>query len=266
MTPGKRQARSGFGSVIVGILIGVVVSGVVGVVLLSPALLMGIGSTLTNKVYGDAMVGVTSQRALPAMSVQAFPGQRRGGTDDQQTNAGRNSFTGSCAQCHGINGDGKGPQGLLSAPPATDLTGNDAKQKTDAQLAWIIKNGIAFTAMPGYVNDYREDDINAIVGYIRSLQNGKAQPITVPTPPPAHFAFADPRGTQAQRGAALYFAQGCQGCHGAVGDDSNPLAQQDISEAADVIRKGQPGMPAFGNKLSEAQIADIVAFLNAPPQ
>jgi mono/diheme cytochrome c family protein len=46
--------------------------------------------------------------------------------------AGRLAYIGSCAECHGATGDGKGIFGSASYPPATDLTRGDPKEMTDA--------------------------------------------------------------------------------------------------------------------------------------
>ena len=80
---------------------------------------------------------------------------------------------GSCAECHGSTGDGKGVFGAATYPPATDLTSHDVVEKSDAELFWITKNGLNFTAMPGFGDQYSDQDIWNIVAYMRSLQNGQ---------------------------------------------------------------------------------------------
>src|SRR5437899_1881369 len=64
------------------------------------------------------------------------------------TDAGRFAYLGSCATCHGAKGDGRGAFGRDTYPDAADLTSPSTVAKTDAELFWIIKNGLAFTAMP----------------------------------------------------------------------------------------------------------------------
>jgi len=59
-------------------------------------------------------------------------------------------------------------------PPATNLLSANTRQMTDGQLFWIIKNGLSFTAMPGYASQYRDDAIWTMVIYIRALQQGRA--------------------------------------------------------------------------------------------
>src|SRR5438270_7260759 len=85
--------------------------------------------------------------------------------------AGREAYTGSCAVCHGATGDGRGVFGTSTYPNATDLRSRDAVEKSDAQLFWIIQNGLNFTGMPGFGDQYSEQDIWSLVTYIRGLQD-----------------------------------------------------------------------------------------------
>jgi len=177
--------------------------------------------------------------------------------------AGRDAYTGSCATCHGANGDGKGELGSATFPPATDLTAAETHAKSDAELFWIIKHGLSFTAMPGFEDQYPDTDLWAMVSYLRALQGGQAPAaIAVPTPTAAQLAEADPQGDAAQRGAAVYFAQGCAACHGAVGDAPGNLGLRGAGETG-AIRRGQAGMPAYGaDQISSAQLTDLEAYMS----
>ena len=66
----------------------------------------------------------------------------------------------------------------------------------------------------------------------------------------------------------MFASAGCGGCHtleaagssGNVGpnlDDAEP----DAALTADRVTNGQGAMPAFGDQLSEQQIADVVAYV-----
>jgi mono/diheme cytochrome c family protein len=174
---------------------------------------------------------------------------------------GRDAYTGSCAECHGAVGDGKGALGQSTYPPATDLTTHDVQEKSDADLFWITKNGLSFTGMPGFGDQYTDQDIWALVIYIRSLQSGQASPVSVPTPTAQQLAAADPSGSAVQRGAAVYFAQGCQQCHGPIGNAPANLALRGSGEVG-AIRQGRPGMPAYGtNQISDSQLSDLEAYM-----
>ena len=175
--------------------------------------------------------------------------------------AGRDAYTGSCAECHGAAGDGKGAFGQSTYPAATDLTSHDVVGKSDAELFWITRNGLSFTGMPGFGDVYNDQDIWSIVSYLRVLQGGQASAVNVPTPSPSQVAQADPRGTAEQRGAAVYFAEDCQACHGPTGNAPGNLALRGAGETG-AIRRGRPGMPAYGaDRISDAQLADLEAYL-----
>ena len=180
----------------------------------------------------------------------------------QATEPGRAAYTGSCAICHGAKGDGRGLLGQGTFPDAIDLTADEAKARTDAELFWVIKNGLAFTAMPAFRRDYVDLDIWAMVSYIRALQVGKPAPAEVPAPSRTQLAFADATGGAVRRGAAHYFALGCAGCHGAVGDAAGELALTG-GVGSLTVRSGGRGMPGYGfDRLTDGELADLAAYVS----
>ena len=254
----------------VGFLLGALLVIVLGAFVVAPLALLHRGAGALEQAYGNNMVDLAarigagrSQTATPTTR-QPRPGlSLPPGTVE---NAGRNAYTGSCAQCHGATGDGKGTFGQSTFPPATDLTTAEVKNKSDAELAWIVKNGLGFTAMPAYADVYSDEDIAALVSYIRQLQQGQARVAAVPSPTAGQLAFAAPAGSDAQRGAAVYFAQGCQSCHGGYGDAPDELGIQDVSDLDDAVRHGRPGMPAYSSaKVSDADLKALHAYLESGP-
>ncbi|MBV9120293.1 MAG: c-type cytochrome, partial [Chloroflexi bacterium] len=179
---------------------------------------------------------------------------------------GRDAYTGSCAQCHGATGDGKGEFGQATFPPATDLTSNDTRKMSDAQLFWIVKNGLGFTAMPGYASQYDDQQLWSLVSYVRALQNGqRGGQASVPQVTLQEISVADPASSSAAgRGAAVYFAQGCDTCHGATGNAAGRLGLgPEGRQAQQAVRSGRPGMPAYGpNQISDAQLQDLAAYIS----
>lgn len=82
------------------------------------------------------------------------------------------------------------------------------------------------------------------------------------------------RSVEAQRGGAAIYAQNCARCHGADGraqtrkgreidavdftsDDWTPDAAHDVR----IVTNGKKSMPAFGRKLSSAQINAVVQYI-----
>jgi mono/diheme cytochrome c family protein len=208
-----------------------------------------------ERVYGDAAVSVVS-RVLGADATNPVANEPRALV------IGRAAYTGSCAVCHGAKGDGRGAFGRLTYPDATDFTSDAAKRKTDAQLFWIVKNGLGFTAMPAFSAQYKDAEIWAMVAYIRALQRGTATALRIPEPTVGQLAAADPSGSRQARGAAIYFALGCHFCHGPEGDAPGDLAIRGRIET-EIVRKGDDrGMPAYGKDvISDAELADLESYL-----
>lgn len=73
-----------------------------------------------------------------------------------------------CSMCHGA--DGKGFS-ALKTPNFTDP--KYQKSVKDKDLADAIKDGKKGTAMPAFANKLKEDEIQALVEYIRSLNSEK---------------------------------------------------------------------------------------------
>ena len=235
------------------VAIGVLVAAIVGSILVAPFLLVHRSDLPLERAYGNAVVTLVAR-------LQAGDAKNPYASDNRAITAGRYAYTGSCASCHGAVGDGKGIFGTSTYPPATDLLSEDAKEKSDAMLFWITKNGLSFTGMPAFADQYSDADIWALVAYVRALQRGQSGALQVPAPTQAQLAVADPHGDAVARGAAVYFAQGCQLCHGAVGNAPGELALREAE--TDAIRRGRAGMPAYGTgSISQAQLSDLVAYL-----
>ncbi|MGH7862289.1 MAG: cytochrome c [Candidatus Dormibacteraceae bacterium] len=243
---------------------------------LLPAFVLGVaGAAIVALIIGLPLLVAHRQdlpleRAYGDYAVAAAARLNAGDTSDPLVNdpraqrAGRDVYTGSCAVCHGSDGKGQGAFGMATYPPATDLTTHDAQEKSDAQLFWIIKNGLSFTGMPGFADQYDDQTIWAAVSDVRALQHGQGSPVVVPTPTSQQLGLADPRGDAVQRGAAIYFAQNCQGCHGPVGNAPGELALRGGGdETSRAVREGRTGMPAYGtDQISNAQLGDLTAYLD----
>jgi mono/diheme cytochrome c family protein len=208
-----------------------------------------------ERVYGDVAVSLVS-RVLGGDATNPLA------TDQRALSTGRAAYTGSCAVCHGAKGDGRGAFGRTTYPDATDFTSDAAKGKTDAQLFWIVKNGLGFTAMPAFGGQYKDAEIWAIVAYIRALQRGTASALAIPEPTVAQLAATDPSVSRQTRGAAIYFALGCHLCHGPEGDAPGDLALRGRIET-EIVRKGDDrGMPAYGKDIiTDADLADLETYL-----
>src|SRR5579863_4411360 len=77
-------------------------------------------------------------------------------------------FKAKCSMCHGPEGKGFA---AIKTPNFTDPKWQASKK--DAELLDAIKNGRKDTMMKGFSDKLKEDEINSLVKYIRSLDSSK---------------------------------------------------------------------------------------------
>jgi mono/diheme cytochrome c family protein len=88
----------------------------------------------------------------------------------QSVVVGEMQFRARCASCHGL--DGRTPSDIGSAmyPRASDLGSAEVQKWSDAELFWIIQNGVWLTGMPKFGKSLSDEQIWPLVDYIRSLR------------------------------------------------------------------------------------------------
>jgi mono/diheme cytochrome c family protein len=159
-----------------------------------------------------------------------------------------------CYRCHGSTGEGMSPVGTEAGPPkiaATHLSLQDFVQS--------VRNPKG--QMPPFssrqVTDAELSDVYAF------LQSVASQP-----------KLELPYSANSQNGQHLYTAFGCYECHGYQGQGSvqtggSRLGPPQIPYSGFVAYVRQPTgqMPPYTSKaVSDAQLADIYAFLQSRPQ
>ncbi len=83
---------------------------------------------------------------------------------------GQEHFAHHCQVCHGLDGHNTGvPFAGKMSPNVPDLGDKFVQQFTDGQLKIIIQNGIRFSGMPGWQGTLSDDEMWAIVHFIRHL-------------------------------------------------------------------------------------------------
>ena len=170
---------------------------------------------------------------------------------------GRSLYADGCAQCHGLEGLG----GLGPALNAQQFLGS----VDDDQLGDLIATGVPGTLMAPYSADFggslTQAQINALVVYMRSHEEDA----------PDFPEWRTPLAREGLTGGELY-TMACAYCHAsdlggsdlapALGPGSDAEEESD-GRLAKRIREGEDEMPAFGNTLTEEQVALIVAHLRA---
>jgi putative heme-binding domain-containing protein len=105
---------------------------------------------------------------------------------------GEHLFSLNCAGCHGLDGRG----GEHAPNIATDAK---VQRLQDTDLARIVRNGIPTAGMPAFGSSLADNQLKAVVHYLRILQ-GKGPAASVPG--------------DADKGRALFFGTaGCSACH-----------------------------------------------------
>lgn len=77
-------------------------------------------------------------------------------------------FARGCAICHGAPGEPRPPVVRLMLPQPPDLAAK-VGEWTDAQLFRIVKHGVRFTGMPAWPTQQRDDEVWAMVAFLREL-------------------------------------------------------------------------------------------------
>ena len=83
-------------------------------------------------------------------------------------------FHGSCADCHGAPGKPISPIAQRMLPPPPDLS-DATRQWKDAELFWIVKHGIKYTGMPAWISQRRDDEVWAVIAFLKRLPALDAQ-------------------------------------------------------------------------------------------
>ncbi|KZD01001.1 c-type cytochrome [Oceanibaculum pacificum] len=164
-----------------------------------------------------------------------------------------------CAPCHGGPDQAQNlvVQHMQPAPPTLDEA---ADHWSARELFWIVKHGVKYTGMPAWPANNRDDEVWAVVAYLRQMPA---------SPPPAESPSLRMSATP----------ESCNGCHGPAGGGgphgATPrLAGQNEAYLARTLRdyaqgKRQSGIMApVAHALSEAEIDRLAAHyavLTPPP-
>ncbi len=119
--------------------------------------MIGWSATLSPAERWNVIAYIDSRRAAPAQVMQ-----------------GEGLFVQRCASCHGASGvsDGVLAQSLSRLPPEVGSIAWQA-ERTDAQIAGVVRSGMPGTAMPPS-RDLTDAEVASIVAYVRTLASRPA--------------------------------------------------------------------------------------------
>lgn len=105
---------------------------------------------------------------------QAASVQAPASLTEDQARRGYRHYAGSCVYCHGAPGadPAEWSGGMRPEPPYMP---DAAKEWTDAQIFWLVRNGIRMSAMPAFGPRLSDADIWDIVAFVRRLPDMSAE-------------------------------------------------------------------------------------------
>ncbi len=110
-------------------------------------------------------------RQLPYLAFVGLASCQMIGTEGHLQKAdaekGRAIFQELCAVCHGVSGKGDGYTQFT--PPPADLSSGAIQGKSDGELARSVRDGHANTAMGAWKYALENEEIRAVIVYIRTL-------------------------------------------------------------------------------------------------
>jgi mono/diheme cytochrome c family protein len=205
---------------------------------------------------------------------------------------GQRVYDTHCVECHGPGGKGDGPAAHLMTPRPRDFTIGRYKIRStesgsvpsDDDLLKSVRQGLYGSAMPAWQQILPDDDIRAVVSYVKTLSPRFAaeQPAPIPS------STSVPSSPQSVlRGSSVYEKLQCGKCHGTDGhgtgatatsfvdDWDQPLRVADLTEpwtfrggsTSDEIylrfRSGMSGtpMPSFKDAASDGEMRDLANYV-----
>jgi len=176
--------------------------------------------------------------------------------ENANTARGKELFQQRCGQCHTLADAGTAGELGPNLDDGFTARGHRFEESTYFEVV-LAQMEIPGPPMPDYdeegTNDFLpEEDRVAIAAYVASVA---ARPVQ------QQADAGDPKAT---------FAASCGSCHvladaGTTGETGPNLDQSSVTleEAIDQIANGGGGMPAFGDRLSDAQIRALAEYIPA---
>lgn len=95
--------------------------------------------------------------------------------DPARIQAGFHEYHEMCFTCHGAPGHKPSEIGQELNPEPPKLDAEAVQARSDAQLFWIVKNGLRMTGMPAFGPTHDEETLWSIIAFLRKLPKIKPQ-------------------------------------------------------------------------------------------
>lgn len=176
-----------------------------------------------------------------------------------QLTLGIQLYSEQCVACHGADG-----AGTRLAPALNDPS---IRLKSPDELQRTILNGVPGTLMAGWNKTLAGEELQALLTLLARWDEIPAGAIPAPDKP-------FPVTAESLAAGAQLFAANCSGCHGPEGQGTQRapslnvkafLADTHDQAMQQIITSGVPNtsMPAWGDRLAEAEIQAVVGFIRS---
>lgn len=247
-------------------LMGLILLGLAGALLVAWSGIYSVAASRGHPGWLNWFLELGMRRSVEANAKQL---QAPDLTDASLITLGASHFQGGCAPCHGGPGEPVNPiyQAMLPVPPKLD---EHADSWSANELHWIVKHGLQYAGMPGWAATERDDEIWAMVAFLRALPELDEE--TYLELASGNAPVAHPSGAELiANGSSASSLATCSKCHDTA---SNPPASNHVprlggqSEAylrralADYrANRRQSGfMEPVASEISEKQMEEIAAL------
>ncbi len=107
---------------------------------------------------------VTTVLALLLLPTVSFAQE----TSGELTN-GQEIYKKNCVRCHGINGEGNGPDAQALMVPPANFQSPESRAKMELELRSAVVWGLAFSPMHGWFDKLTTQEMRAVVQHIRRI-------------------------------------------------------------------------------------------------
>ena len=199
-------------------------------------------------------------------------------TSRAEMQRGRNIYLRACVPCHGVRGDGKGPAARGFDPAPRNFRRGTFKFRTtvsgalplDEDLERTVREGVPGTEMPRWKKVLSEQDIKAVVQYVKSFSPSFADPDSLPLPEdilemPEDRPF-ESSPTSIAVGRQIFIDQDCVKCHGDGGKADGNQADELVDDWDVPIRPANLTHTYFKNGKRDQDIYRVfTSGLNGTP-
>jgi mono/diheme cytochrome c family protein len=179
--------------------------------------------------------------------------------DGEELSQGITLYAEQCVACHGADGTG--------TPLAPALNDPAVRVKPAEEIERTVLNGVPATLMASWKNKLTDQNLAAVIALITRWDEVPAGAIPAPDHPVPVTEESLAMGTE-------LYAQNCSRCHGPEGQGTQRapslnvksyLGKTSDSALQQIITLGVSGtaMPAWGDRMTDAQIQAIVGFIRS---